>query len=215
MAETATFTIGARVNCSDGFCGELSRIVLDPQARKATRLVVDPEHRHEPGRLVPLRFVDEAAGEIRLRCTIAEFESFEQADVLDLAPDEYQGGYGSDAVEGYGNVGSMGVGGSISGMGIGQGLGHGRRAVSHENLRPNEAAVRHGDRVHATDGEIGKLEGFRIDPGDQELTHLLLQEGHIWGRKEVAVPISAVTELDDGIRLNLSKQQVEDLPPVS
>jgi sporulation protein YlmC with PRC-barrel domain len=212
MAETETFTIGARVSCSDGFCGEVSRIVLDPQARKATRLVVDPQHRHEPGRLVPVRFVEAAAGEVRLRCTRSEFDSFEQADVLDLAQDDYQGGYGEDAVEGFGDVGSMGVGGSISGMGLGQTLGHSRRTVSHENLRPNEAAVRHGDRVYATDGEIGEVEGFRIDPGDQELTHLLLKEGHLWGRKEVAIPIGAVTELDYGVRLNLTKQQVEDLP---
>ena len=46
------------------------------------------------------------------------------------------------------------------------------------------------------------------------MTHVLLQEGHLWGRKEVAIPISAVTGVDDGIRLNITKQQVQDLPPV-
>jgi hypothetical protein len=46
------------------------------------------------------------------------------------------------------------------------------------------------------------------------VTHVLLQEGHLWGRKEVAIPISAVTEVEDGIRLSITKQQVEDLPPV-
>jgi hypothetical protein len=30
----------------------------------------------------------------------------------------------------------------------------------------------------------------------------------------VAIPIGAVTGVDDGIRLNLTKQQVQDLPPV-
>ena len=51
----------------------------------------------------------------------------------------------------------------------------------------------------------------------------LLQEGHLFGRKEVAIPISAVTQVDNnaveqvdnnGVRLNLTKQQVQDLPPV-
>ena len=46
------------------------------------------------------------------------------------------------------------------------------------------------------------------------MTHVLLQEGHLWGRKEVAIPISAVTQVDDGIRLSVTKQQVQDLPPV-
>ena len=43
---------------------------------------------------------------------------------------------------------------------------------------------------------------------------MLLQEGHLWGRKEVAIPISSVTGVEDGIRLSITKQQVEDLPPV-
>jgi len=44
------------------------------------------------------------------------------------------------------------------------------------------------------------------------VTHVLLQEGHLWGRKEVSIPISAVTGVDAGIRLNITKKQVEDLP---
>jgi hypothetical protein len=43
---------------------------------------------------------------------------------------------------------------------------------------------------------------------------VLLQEGHVWGRKDVTIPISAVTGVEDGIRLNITKQQVQDLPPV-
>ena len=31
--------------------------------------------------------------------------------------------------------------------------------------------------------------------------------------REVAIPISAVTAIDEGIRLNMTKKQVEDLPP--
>jgi hypothetical protein len=42
---------------------------------------------------------------------------------------------------------------------------------------------------------------------------VLLKEAHLWGRKEVAIPISAVTQVDDGIRLSITKKQVEDLPP--
>jgi sporulation protein YlmC with PRC-barrel domain len=68
--------------------------------------------------------------------------------------------------------------------------------------------------VHATDGDIGKIQGLVIDAANRHVTHVLLQEGHVWGRKEVAIPISAVTDVSDGIRLNLTRQQVGDLPPV-
>ena len=46
------------------------------------------------------------------------------------------------------------------------------------------------------------------------MTHVLLQEGHLWGRKEVAIPIAAVAGTSDGIRLKIAKQEVQDLPPV-
>ena len=54
-----------------------------------------------------------------------------------------------------------------------------------------------------------------MDPADNKVTHVLLQEGHMWGRNEVAIPVSAVVSVDAGIRLNITKQQVEDLPPVN
>ena len=47
------------------------------------------------------------------------------------------------------------------------------------------------------------------------MTQVLLQEGHLWGRKEVAIPSSAVTGVKDGIRLNLTKEEVEHLPAVA
>ena len=46
------------------------------------------------------------------------------------------------------------------------------------------------------------------------MTHVLLPEGHLWGRKEVSIPVGAVTKIDDRIELNLTKKQVEGLPPV-
>jgi hypothetical protein len=46
------------------------------------------------------------------------------------------------------------------------------------------------------------------------VTHILLEEGHLWGRKQVAIPVSAVASIEDGIRLNITKRQVEDLPPL-
>ena len=76
-----------------------------------------------------------------------------------------------------------------------------------------EAEISPGDHVHALDGEIGEVQGFLVDPDDHHVTHVLLKEGHLWGRKEVAIPVSAVTGTTEGIRLNITKQQVEDLPP--
>lgn len=47
------------------------------------------------------------------------------------------------------------------------------------------------------------------------VAQMLLQAGHMWGRREVAVPIDAVTKIGTLIiHLSLTKHQVKDLPSV-
>jgi sporulation protein YlmC with PRC-barrel domain len=103
--------------------------------------------------------------------------------------------------------------GGATGMGVGADVG-GPPIVTHDAVPPGEVSVHRGDPVYATDGHIGRVQGLVIDPGSRHVTHVLLQEGHLWGRKDVAIPMSAVTRTDDGITLRISKDQVKDLPPV-
>jgi len=209
MTETP-FTIGASVSCADGACGEMTRVVINPVNRELTHLVVEPAGRSGLGRLVPLDLVDAADGEIRLRCTMAEFERLDAAEETQFVP-------GTRGYEAYGPGqvlvqpwlslgGNPGVEGElVSGV---------SETVTYDAIPLGEVEVRRGDRVHATDGEIGHVEGLVIDPRNHHVTHVLLREGHLWGRKEVAIPITAVTGAEDGIRLNLTKDDVRDLPPV-
>ena len=54
-----------------------------------------------------------------------------------------------------------------------------------------------------------------MEPGGHLVTLVLLQKGHLRGRKEVAIPIGAVTKTGTLlIRLSLTRNQVKDLPPV-
>jgi sporulation protein YlmC with PRC-barrel domain len=212
VAKETQFAIGAQASCSDGSCGEVRRLVIDPATERITHLVIQPGHRREAGRLVPLDLVETTAGGIRLRCTRAEFDKLDRAEE-------------SDVVEGVGSGGSVGDGlvydgGSEAYAAAGGGLidvgpqpAH-RRVVVQDVVPQGETQVSLGDRIHAVDGEIGRVQGFLAGPDDDRVTHVLLEEGHLGGRKEVAIPISAVTEVQDGVRLKITKQQVESLPPV-
>jgi hypothetical protein len=71
-----------------------------------------------------------------------------------------------------------------------------------------------GTGVSCSNGPVGRVSRVIVDPVAGHVTHVLLQEGHLWGRKEVAIPITAVAGTSDGIRLKIAKQQVQDLPPV-
>ena len=195
------FTIGVSARCSDGECGEVSRVVIDPVARKLTHIVVEPKHRQGLGSLVPLDLIDYSKGELTLRCTVDEFQRLELAEETDFLPGtiDYQG-YDSERVW------------SLPYLALGPGST--TLPVTYDKLPLGEVAVRRGVPVHATDGEIGKVQGLVIDAGDHHVTHVLLQEGHLWGREEVAIPISAVVDFGPEIRLSITKQEVEDLPSV-
>ena len=211
MAETEAVTIGAEASCTDGVAGEVTRVVVDPVARAVTHLVVEPKGRQGLGRLVPLDLIDGTGGEIRLRCTLVEFERLDPAEETQFLPGTrgYEA-YGPEQVVAWPWVslgGTPGVPGEmVSGT---------SETVTFDTIPLGEVEVRRGEPVHATDGAIGHVEGLVINPGNYHVTHVLLQEGHLWGRKEVAIPISAVTGVEGGIQLSMTKLDVEDLPPVN
>jgi len=188
---TAQFMLGSEASCTDGVCGVMLRILIDPRERKVTHLMVEPAGRVGLGRLVPLSLVDfdrSTAGVVQLRCDLAAFGKLEAADAVGVAPD---------------------MGGSYFGYGGGMIL---PRAVVREVVPPGEKEVQEDETARANDGDIGHLHGLLADEGSYDVTALLFQVGHLWGRKLVAIPISAVIGFETDIPLSLSQQEVLDLP---
>jgi sporulation protein YlmC with PRC-barrel domain len=213
VAEMTQFTIGAQARCTDGVCGEVSRVVVDPVAETVTHLVVEPQGREGLARLVPLDLVDASPGDVRLHCTLADFEQLDPAEDTQFVPGS--GGYAAygpqqvSAWPYYGLTPDAGMPG-----GVDLGVAGFSPTITYDRVPLGEVEVRRGDPVEATDGRIGHIQGLIVDPGDHQVTHVLLQEGHLWGRKDVAIPIKAVSRVGDAIRLNISKHEVRDLPPV-
>ena len=55
---------------------------------------------------------------------------------------------------------------------------------------------------------LGKVDGFLVDDGDA-ITHFVLERGHLWGRREVTIPINAVAHVfTDAVTLTLTKDEV-------
>ncbi|HXW88048.1 MAG TPA: PRC-barrel domain-containing protein [Streptosporangiaceae bacterium] len=220
MADTP-FEIGASVRSTDAACGHVIRVIVDPIGRTVTHLVVGPRHEygHHIDRLVPVDLVQVTADGIELSCTKADFDKLDPAEETHFVASSEQAEYAPEHVWGWPwyAMSAQGMRGDwTEGQGWDRGGSHGpqRRTVTYDSVPLGEVQVRRGEHVQATDGEIGLVEGLVIDPDDHQVTHVLLQEGHLWGRKQVAIPIKAVTGVDAGIRLSLSRRQVEDLPPV-
>src|SRR5215469_3630836 len=95
MAAETEFTIGTHAWCTDGPCGEVSRIVIDPASRTITHLVIEPKHHHQgPARLVPVHLIETTGGELRLGCTLAEFGNLDVAETMQLVEGVPAGGLG-------------------------------------------------------------------------------------------------------------------------
>ena len=75
----------------------------------------------------------------------------------------------------------------------------------------NEIQV--GAQVNATDGNVGQVEELIREEGSDEISYLILQEGHLWGKKEVVLPVAVVEKVEgDTVFLKLDKDGIERLP---
>jgi len=204
MTGLTRYLIGATAKCSDGACGQVSRIVIDPATVTVTHLVVEPDDPHQLGRLVPLDLLDTAPGEISLHCTATEFFQLPRAENTQSPP----------RADGH----ALYHLGGQSGRRIFGPLGFsvktpGAQTFTYDVLPAGKVAVRGDDPVHALDGDIGHITGVAADAGSRQVAYLLLHAGHPLG-KNIAIPISAAIRLDAGIQLNITKHDVKHLPPV-
>ncbi len=218
MDRPERFEIGARVSCRNGSAiGHLKRVVADPLAGCLTHLVVGPARGQAHDRLVPIGMAHVAASAIVLACDAAGFEDLQPAVETEfIAASLDESGYGPDETylwPNYGlSAGGMGTPGfRLSARAFNGNVGH---DVVSDQVPLDDVELRRGSAVVATDGPIGHLHGLIIDQADARITHLLLQHGHLWGHREVAIPLDCVMTMTGDIHLNVSKDVVAELPDV-
>jgi sporulation protein YlmC with PRC-barrel domain len=210
---TTLFATGAEVRCRDGSCGTLTRVIIDPVMRTLTHLVVEPRD-GETGRLVPLALVEHSSpGQIGLSCTMQEFGALAASQETDYFPvDGPYGSYYGGYARGYGyrhdDVRFWPY------YGLGYGYGWGPEDFSHESVPAGEVTVRRGDPVHATDGDIGRVAGLVIRTSGGQVTHVLLEEGHLARKKEVAIPVRSITRVGDVAEVAMTRHEIQRLPDV-
>ncbi len=193
--------MNARVQCADGPHGRTVRVVINPLTRQVTHLVVASDELLASQYLVPIELVIGTSPElVRLRCTKEQLEKQPLFAEMMLLPGNvpfypYAAGEYLEWPFVYPEPGFV--------------------IAEEEHVPPGELAMRRGARVRATDGDIGRVDEFVIDPATESITHLVLQEGHLWGRKDVTIPVSAIDRIEEEtVYLKLDKQAIEALPAV-
>jgi len=201
----------AQVECTDGVCGRSVYVLINPVLDQVAHLVVREDSSPNTEYIVPVEVVSETiADTIQLRCSKAELEKmapfvqteFVEEKVPPMYPD-HAGAYGY----GMGSFYYMPYVTSEITVQV---------PVEHQQIPPGELAVRRGTRVEATDGYVGHVDEFVVNPENGHITHLVMREGHLWGQKDVIIPLSAIgdprKDREDTVFLKLDKHQIESLP---
>ena len=205
--------LGTPVHCSDARLGELTDVVIDPTTRRLTHLVVRPKHDPGSSRLVPIELAGPGADGIMLRCTWHEAEAFELLrDVAFLRPGQ-QPPEDPEWDVGIQDVLAMPYY-SATGLGDDIGMFDGSMTTSFDRVPKGKVEIRRTSLVMSSDDQaLGQIDGFVVD-GDH-ITHLVLERGHLWGRRDVTIPIGSVVEVaTDTVRVGMTRAEVGALPAV-
>jgi sporulation protein YlmC with PRC-barrel domain len=199
--------LNAQVECTDGVCGRSVYVLINPVIEQVTHLVVKEDASPNTEYVVPVDIVTETTADmIQLSCSKAELEKmdpFIKTTVIENREPNRDFGYM----------------GGIYGMGSNYFMPYvtsGSIIYDSEEIQqipPGELAVRRGTRVEATDGYVGKVDELVVNPANGQITHLVMREGHLWGQKDVTIPLSAMGDThEDTVFLKLDKHQIESLP---
>jgi sporulation protein YlmC with PRC-barrel domain len=192
--------IGVEVFCKDGLCGHATHVVLRPKAEEVTHLVVKENGSPRREILIPITAVTETTPDsINLRYTrheIAELQPFIETDYVQVEAPRPTSGIYYMMPHLYQDTETL--------------------PVRHETIPADELAVRRGAWVEATDGMVGRVDEFLVDPESDHITHLVLREGHLWGQKDVTIPVSVIGRIEENVvHLKIDKREIEALPSVS
>lgn len=193
-------SVDATVECTDGRAGFVTTVLVNPVRNAITHIVVQTSK--DSDRIVPLdRVVAYENDRVTLDCSLAELKEmplFTETHYLKVEDPDYSM-YQSGAYQ-YPYVAN---------------LWDNEEPVEQEQVPPGELAIHRGTKVAATDGNVGELEEFVIDESSGRITHFILRKGHLWGKRDIAIPITAVDYTEsDKVYLTLSKAEIDALPGV-
>ena len=190
--------IHAEVRCADGPCGESDCVILNPVTDQITHFVVREKAYPFEKRLVPVERIKETSPYlILLDCNLDEFAKMPKfIETEFLVPDPYKYTISPTMIWPYATYMEA-------------------ITIEHEQIPPDELAVHRGASVEATDGQVGQVDEFLVDPKSGHITHLVLREGHLWGKKDVTIPIAQIDRIErDTVYLKINKQETENLPAI-
>jgi len=185
--------------------------LVDPSISSITHLAVG-SHR-SGGRLVPFAYATLRVAGVELKCTKAEFDDFLSDQDQALASDVADTFADTDPPPRSLGVTLMIDSGLIAPVGIAGPPRPNRppTASTFDRVPTGEEELKPDEQVKATDGPIGRVGGLALDRATDRITHLLVQTGHLLGKRQIAIPIGDVDHIGIAVNVGLTKQQIHAL----
>jgi uncharacterized membrane protein len=187
----------AKVACEDGPAGTLTHIIVNPVYGQVTFLTVETGAGTE--KLVPIGLVESTGvNAVTLSCSLdelAELPSYAETHYVRNDLKDYDQ---ADLLLPY----------SVP-------MATDFLEVEESNIPEGQLSFHRGTDVEATDGWVGTVDEFIVSPDSGAITHFVLREGNVWGRKQLTLPVSVVDRVfDDVVYLKVNKAALKDLPTV-
>ncbi len=189
-------SLDAHVDCTDGRVGRVENVIFNPVTGRMTHLVVRGNDLANTTRIVPERQVKDASPEVILlafdKKKFGKMKNFIQEEYIPSNVTLYMA--------------------ERAGWDIGTPAAV---FVEHEAVPGGSVALHRGAVVDASDGRVGKVDELLVEKKSGRVTHLILKEGHLWGKKDVLIPVALIDHYEaKKICLKIDKDAVEQLPVI-
>ena len=194
--------INVDVFCQGENCGHATAVVLNPITDVVTHLVVKEERSPNTERLVPIKLIDKSTPQaVYLRCNtdmLQDLSPFIDVEYIQSVIPHYSAVYGNYYIQPLVTNDREIV------------------AVPHQHIPADELSISRGAKVFSSDRhQIGNVDEFMVDEENGHITHLILREGHLWGKKDVSIPVSEIDQIDgEHVHLKIDKKKVGELPVI-
>ncbi len=200
------FDIGARAHCHDGLCGKLVRLVVNPATEVVTDLIIEKGFLQKHDRVIPISAVQSTAdGEIRLAMesqSLNDFPEFRRVEFrvprLGWDSSRHKPEHARYWMSPYGTL-------------SGQSVFPASRQHFNEGVAFGSKVIGRGTKVRCIRGGAGKVDQVLVDCAEGHITHLVVKRNLLAEYHVVPVEMIQLVE-DDGVTLNVSRDQVLALP---
>jgi uncharacterized membrane protein len=191
-----TISLGAQVQCTDGYGGSVTGLIVEPLARRLTHLVVQDDTVPAVEHLVPIgRVAGTTHQHVTLDCTRETL-----AALKPFAEERYIRSNASDYMPIYAVIPS----GEFEAKHI---------PLVTEHIPPGELAIQNGAQVQASDGHLGEVSGCVVEDASGAISSIVVRLGDWPTRRERVVPIAEVERIGSRtLSLKLARGQVDVLP---